>query len=340
MKLSFALAALTVCTFLMPIAARAQSPMLNLPTPAKSDETADAFVWVIAPEVGSRWQMRTFTRTESMNVVPATNGANASRVESVVIQRLVADYDVLNRDEFGGTNTRITMRDLDLDLTMRVNGQMIAAPKGDLDRMSRAIDGATFTVKQAPNGAIWNVKGLEQMQNRLMRALAGNDPELREQMMSMSKSLFSPDWTRKMMGQKSGTLPAYPIRVGESWAYAVDLPAGLPFRSNITGTRTINLLTTDLAYISDDALYSGLNSSAPIMMGNKKMVYDMSGLEGGLLGTSRVDRATGLTLESTLAQRLDGAMTLKQLDLVGNVKYAERLPLNIVTTGRVILEPR
>ena len=342
MKPSFSLFALAACSLLMPAAlvapAHAQSALGQLPAPTKADETTDAFVWVMAPPVGSRWRMRTFTRTESSQI---TMGANAARVESVVLQRLVADYDVLSRDQFGATTTRLTYRDTDTDLTMKINGKTQPAINNrSLDELKRALVGASFLIKQAPNGEVWNVMGLEALQKRMLSAVTQGDPAVRAQIEKISKSFFSPDAARKMMGQ-TGTLPAYPIRAGESWAYAVELPVGLPMRSKISGTRTINLLTPDNVYVSDDAVYGGITGGAPIDIGNgNRMTYDMSDLQGGLLGTSRVNRTTGLTMESTIAQRLQGDMTFKQLDLVGHVKSAERVPLNIVTTGRITLEPR
>lgn len=317
--------------------AQAQSAVAQLPTPTKADEPTDAFVWVIAPAVGSRWQMRTFTRTESSQITPS---ADATRIQSVVLQRLVADYDVLSRDRFGATTTRLTYRDIDTDVIMKINGKTQPVPTRDMDRMWRALIGASFLVKQAPNGRVWNVIGLEALQKRMINAVAQGDPAARAQIEKMSRAFFSPDAARKMMGQ-SGTLPAYPIRAGESWAYGVELPVGLPMRAKISGKRTINLITPSHVYVSDDAVYGGLTASTPIDFGNgTRMAYDMSDLQGGLLSTSRVNRVSGLTMESTLSQRLTGAMTFKQLDPAGRVKSAERVPLDIVTTSRVTLKPR
>lgn len=320
--------------------AHAQSSLAQLSAPTKADETADAFVWVIAPAVGSRWQMRSFTRTQSSQIMPGVAGGQATRVESVVLQRLVADYDVLSRDQFGATTTRLTFRNLDMNLSVKINGKPQPVPTRDSDNLRRAFAGASFVVKQAPNGQIWNVMGIEALQKRLINAVAPGDSVARQQMEKISESLFPPDAARKMMGQ-SGALPAYPIRAGESWAYGVELPMGLPMRAKITGTRTINLLTPATVYISDDAVWGGLTASALIEVGNgNRVVYDMSDLQGGLLGTSRVNRASGLTMESTLAQRLNGAMTFQQLDFAGRVKSTESVPINLVTTGRVTLKPR
>lgn len=346
MKPSFSLAALAAYTFLMPVAltvpAHAQTSPVDLPTLTKTNETEDAFAWIIAPKVGSRWQMRTFTRTKSSQVAPGGAGNKGTRVESVVLQRLVADYDVLGRDQFGATTTRVTFRDMNIDAKVKVNGKEQPNLLRNSNGLRRAVNGAHFTIKQAPDGAIWNVMGVEALQKRLLNAVAKGDAATRQQLQGVSQSLFSPQAVRKMMSQE-GTLPAYPIRAGESWAYGVELPVSLPVRSQIMGTRTVNLLTPDTAYISDDAVYSGEISDSPLETGKGKgnrLLFNMSNLEGGLLGTSRVNRASGLTMESTLAQRLGGTVIFKQLDSKGRVTNDQSVPIDIVTTGRVTLKPR
>ena len=344
MKLSSSLlSVVAVGTFLLPAltrAARAQAPLRPLPMPTKADETADAWVWVIAPPVGSRWQLRSFLRTQSSQITPAIGGGKAGQIESIVLQRLVADYDILSRDRFGATTMRVTLRDMDTDVEMRVNGRANSVPAAQNARLQRALDGASFVIKQAPDGVIWNVIGIEAMQQRILNAVAPRDAATRQQIQSLTQSLLSAKEMRGMVGQ-GGALPTYPIRAGESWAYGVELPLGLPFRLRMDGTRTINLLTPTYAFISDDAVYGQSTAGTPLSMPDgSTMVTDMSGLQGGLLGTSRVDRANGLTLEATLAQRLEGAMTIRQLDFVGKVKSAESVPLRVVTTGRVVMEPR
>ncbi len=342
MKISLSLFGLAAGLCALPTFAHAQSAALPLPAPEKADETSDSFVWIMAPPVGSRWQMRMFTRTVSSEISPSFGGSKAAqsaRRESTVLQRMVADYDVLSRDQFGATTTRVTFRDMTMDTSLKINGEQVLLHNDTNNPLLRAFRGANFTVKQARNGDVWNVLGLEAMQKRIINAMTAGNPAARAQLSQLSRTVFSTDSARQMMKQ-SGTLPAYPIRAGENWVYAVDLPAGLPFRSQIAGTRTLNLLTPDLAFVTDDAVYSGKSSDVPMNTGQSKIVYNMSALQGGLLGTSRVERASGLTLESTIAQRLSGAITVKQLDFVGKVKTAETVPLDIVTTGRVVMQRR
>lgn len=341
MKFTPVFALLAVCAPVIAHAQTAATPdvaaMPALPMAPKSAETSDAFVWRFAPPIGSRWTMRSFTRATSLTQMPAMGGQKAQSVNFKMIQKLTADYDVLSRDALGATTFRVTLREMTSDLTLTSNGKIIPSPLAKAAN-PRAVDGAQLTIKQSSDGKVWGVVGMRAFQRKVLEASGINDAAAIEQSLNASPML-----NNKMMKSfsiMSGTLPTSPVRVGESWSYNVSLPSPLAF--DINGTRTLKALNSEIAVVAESATYAGGKSQmkVPTTPAMGAVNVDYSKLKGYINGVSRVQRSSGLPLESTFNQTVKGSISTQMPAANGARAQNLTVPLNVTISARMVMEPR
>ena len=234
----------------------------------------------------------------------------------------------------------MTYRSMILDLTSFFDGKKVVLPAADAP-LKRSVDGATLTIKQAPDGRIWNVVGARAFQRRLLEASGISDPAQIEEALKMTDAMGGAKML-KSLSLMSSQLPGPPIRVGESWNYEMELPAQMPLALMVTGTRTLKKLDADFAYIADSAQLNGGNSALklPPMEQSGATKVNFGKLTGIISGTSRVERSSGLALETTVNQTLGGSVSTQILDAKGAIQHSQTIPLNVKSTARVVLEPR
>ena len=343
MKLSPIFALLTLSA---PVIAHAQSAdapdvaaTAALPLAPKSAATSDAFVWRFMPSVGSHWTMRSFARATSITKTPAMNGQKSQQFKFVSIQKMTADYDVLNRDALGATTIRLTVREMTNDVTSMADGKNMGSPfpyKAD----PKAVNGATLTIKQSSDGKVWGVVGMRAFQRKLLQSSGMLDAADIEQVLNAMPT-NGDNGMLKSLGQVSGGFPTSPVRVVESWNYNMSLPVGLPVSLAITGTRTLKTLDSDVAVVAESARLGGSSQPQPPVAGatNMPAVY-FSRLTGTVSGTTRVQRSSGLPLEATANLSLSGSVsTQTPASEVVSAKTVT-VPMDLTTATRVILEPR
>lgn len=319
-----------------PSLAQSELPMDPLPAPSV-DALNDAFEWKFQPEVGSRWEMRSFTRMKQIMDTPKMGDVPAQKTQVNSIARITMDYDILSRDRFGATTIRVTYRDMTSDTKVKIDGKAVdGAPGADA---IQSVNGISYTMKVAPDGQVWNVQGLEQAMDKMIMAEHATDPAEREAMRQVTKTMFSSDGVKKMMQSITGAFPPHPMRVGESWPYQVELPGGLPFELKMDGTRTLKSLGGGIAAIAE-SLSLNIGTMEVKMPGQGTVVVDMSGLKGNSSGTTRVQVSNGLPVESLITQRMSGVVLSKLKDETGKIVQNVVLPMDVTLAMRVVMEPR
>ena len=336
--------------FSVPFSAVAQTETALPPTPRVEDE---AFVWKFAPPLGSRWTMRYFVRTVTVVETPSINfqfdsttGNSQSRpgqpfvTQTTRIQRFAADYDVLSRDALGATTIRLTYREMADDTRSVTKGM---SRNLDLPRSSnpKAIDGATLTFKQAPDGKIWNVLGGRAFQRRMWEASDDLREAENERLSKVSDAILNAELV-KSLDVLVGILPASPIRVGESWTAPMELSDPLPRPLKLSGARTLKSLTLDSALIADSVVIDvdKLKDQIPVVPGQGQMQFGYRDVSGSIAGTARVARASGLPLERQLDQKFQGVISTPLGDGEGNIIYVSVVRADIQTSTRIVLVPR
>ena len=309
----FALLVSALC--FTPVVVAAQT---EIAPPPQTHVAEDAFVWRFAPPIGSRWQVRAFMRTETKSVTPFAGNTPEASAQLADLSSIVADYDVLSRDPFGATTSRITLREIKFNLAGTIDGEDATTSAERLAALQKTLQNVSFTLKQSAAGEIWGIEGREAITTRIANAIApfnsGDAAQTLVQAQKMTEFLIGPNALRQMLGL--GNSPSYPVVTSESWPYQVALPAGFPFGFDLTGTRTLNRLTPDLAFIASNATYDA--STAPVApdfkRDNGEFVSDASGIKASVRGAARVERSSGLTLESTSSWRLGSTIISRPPD--------------------------
>ena len=347
MKLSLALALIAVSAPLvahaqtadLPDEPVAETPMLApLPMAPKTAATADAFVWRFAPPVGSRWTMRSFTRATSAVQTPAMGDQKAESFKFIAIQKMTADYDVLSRDKLGATTIRMTIREMTSDMSSTSNGKVVNLP---LNKSAdpKSANGATLTIKQSRDGKVWGIVGMRAFQRKIMEASGALDGADLEKFLD-ANPMTADNEMIKSLSQVSGGFPTSPVRVGESWDYDMSLPAQMSIALDINGTRTLKKLDAGDALISETARMNGGNSPQKLPGAANTPAVDMSRLVGTVNGTTRVQRSSGLPLETTMNLTLSGSISTQVPASNGAKAKTVTVPMDVTTATRVVMEPR
>lgn len=342
MKISPALSLLALSAPLaLPLAARAQTAdvpaVAALPMAPKSAATSDAFVWRFAPPVGSHWTMRSFARSTWLLETPAMEGIKRISITFTTIRKFNADYDVLSRDALGATTIRLTLREMTDDVTSVSDGKPDKKSASDVTD-PKAVAGATLIIKQAPNGAVWGVVGARAFQRKVLEVSGLSDKNFIDSMVNTSQT--EADQVVGSLRLMLGTLPVSPVRLGESWSYPVSPPATSKSEWDINGTRTLKDLDSEIAVVSDSVSFTGDNSGQkpPSKPDVSKRSTDYIKVSVSESGTSRVQRSSGLPLETTRTQTLKGTMSSQTPAGAGAQNFI--VPLDSTSTTRIVLKPR
>ena len=357
MKLPLAFALLATCAPIFVAHAQTETPddaPMNPPAVADGDATpmmpqtapaVDAYRWKFQPPLGSRWTMRTFTRTNVVETIPSIQGEPSHKMEIGGFTKLVADYDVINRDSFGASTIRVTYRQLTLDNKITIDGKVVDATPYKQGAVA-GINGASYTIKQAPDGKVWGIDGLDKVQDKILKASTQGDPATRATLAKLTSSLASEDVVRKTINASTDSWPKYPVRAGESWTYAFNPPSDLPMQINMESHRTLKLLDADIASVDETGNYDGgsLNIKLPMgddeMSGNEQMSLKVDDLKGSISGYTRVQRSSGIALQTLTNQTMTGNFMVKVPNPKGGAPLNVRLPMQAAVNINIVMEPR
>ena len=323
--------------------ALAQSPApAPLASPAP-ENAASGEVWVgkFAPPVGSTWTLKMWNRARQSSTLV---GSAKPSYELDQVTQVTADYDIISRDRFGATSIRVVYRDWEFRALSRSGDKapIFSSVKAQDSKVPLEI---SFVIKQAPNGKVWNITGLERVQEQFRRLIqdAGSaiDPKKTGWVQAVAAPLLSQPEARNRFEEVLGTLPPSPVQIGESWNFSPQYPGGVPVERDVVGTRTLQGLDFS-ALIVDNARFSGVDTGGLQFKGDVfgRVQMDASSVRGVLEGRTRLERAGGLPLERTSNYREDGIVTLRTLNGQGAVEKQTATQLHLLQQGRTILRPR
>ena len=336
MKISPILALLFVGAPVIAHAQTADTPAMAasgaLPMAPKSAATSDAFVWRFAPPVGSRWTMRVFTRlvsTDEIYVPQGNTSIKKTKTQQGAIIKFNLDYDVLSRDALGATTLRLMMRDATQNRISMLDGKTIpsAAPAN-----TKFLDGATLTIKQALDGKIWNVVGTRAFVRRLLKMDGRPDTQMSDEILDANVAVAQKELV-KQLNIITGVLPNSPIRMGESWNYTASPPILSQYTLEVTGARTLRKLNSDFAIVVDNAQSRDSQQNLPITTETRDGL-DFSRLKVTVDRTSRVQRSSGLPLETTVTQSVKGSFSTQSANGI------REFPVDNTIFTRIVIEPR
>lgn len=210
--------------------------------------------WKLRLTKGYTWRQNAITHTVSVAK------ASGQRVEVEVNQTLDWKNEVLDATP-SEYSLRLTYTRFEQTVTVKVNGKTQPTPK--FDALNRAFVGAVLLIKQAPNGRVSDVTGLEELverQKNALLSLAQNEAHRAE----ILRALPSASALRQTIIQnQSQVLPRQILRLGDSYSYAVDLPRATTFGVALRGKRTLRAFDGFVADLDESATFD----TAPVQVG-------------------------------------------------------------------------
>ncbi len=190
------------------------------------------------------------------------------------------------------------------DISM--NGKSTPTPK--TPDYGQSLVGASFTIKQAPDGRVLDVMGLEDLVARMQRSFAtpNQTPQQRAQ---FARFLPSAKTLKETISKnQSAALPKTPLAVGQSFSYAVALPSSFPMNMTLSSKKTLLSFDVQSATFGDNGTFN-TSATQPLVMGKTKTYTAM---KGTISGQSVVDTETGLPRSSTTTTKITGKVTVVQ----------------------------
>ena len=180
-----------------------------------------------------------------------------------------------------------------------------AGATNPMSAMYKAMLGQSFMMKLSPKGGVLEIKGIDEMTEKMVDKMATNDA-MKQQMKEMVKNLISEDKIKEMIGAMVAPLPQKPVGIGEAWTNKISIPAGFPMEIDITNTLTGH--KEGIITIQTNAKIESGDQPKPIEMGPMKMTMRMQGEQKG---TTQIDKATGWTIRAKADIKFSGEMKME-----------------------------
>lgn len=100
-------------------------------------------------------------------------------------------------------------------------------PTDPYTSMLAGMVGASFVVTTAPDGTVHSVTGVDEFVDRMIVAMAGDEPDRIEEVRALLKPMFGSEQMKSSMQQSMHVFPAGTVRPGDEWEE--DISVALPF---------------------------------------------------------------------------------------------------------------
>ena len=194
---------------------------------------------------------------------------------SATITKISMDMDAMGRTMHFDTDTPMDTTD-----PMAVMGKIFGAMKGSQ---------FSFTLNE--KGEIGNVRGIKEMQEKMLAGLPNA-----EQVMEGMKSSFDEESIKENIGQAFAAYPGKPVRTGKTWTKStVQKTQGINVKSD--NTYTLESVNGDDVVIK---LVSKLSSDSSAVVNGANV--SMSGTSDGKM---HYDLKTGMTTDGDMNMKMD-----------------------------------
>jgi hypothetical protein len=197
-----------------------------------------------------------------------------------------------------------------------------------MSAMYKAMLGQSFVMKLAPKGEIIEIKGMDEMTERMIDEMA-IDEAMKQQMKEMLKNFVNEDKMKEMSGTLVAALPKKPIGIGDVWTNKMSVPVGFPMEIDITNKLTGH--KEGIITIETNARIETGDQPKPIEMGPVKMTMQMQGEQKG---TIQIDKVTGWTIRAKGDLKFSGEMKMEP-----NEQMPEGMTIPITVEGVTTVEP-
>jgi hypothetical protein len=228
-----------------------------------------------------------------------TNTQTVDGEEQTLDQQMTLawDYDVLAKDKNGISDVRLTYRKIKIrqDYGHEAAEYDSENPPDYLDPSMRGmavLPGTQLFVQLNPEGGVVDLRGTEEMLDKMIRALELPDSPQKEMVIENLRKQFGGDAIRQSLEQITAFFPSKPVGIGDSWQNTLNLETGFPMA--IQSTYTLVSRDGGRARISVQSVVSS-DPAHPMRMGPVSMAYDIDGTQTGQISA---DESTGLPARS------------------------------------------
>ncbi|WP_457652587.1 DUF6263 family protein [Rhodocaloribacter sp.] len=162
--------------------------------------------------------------------------------------------------------------------------------------------GQSLTLTFDEMGHVQDVAGADEMLANVMKQFEEVDPAMKAQMEQGMRRQFGAEAIKSQMGTMFAIYPEDPVGVGDTWTRDVTLNSGLPLK--IATTYRVDALEDGQAKLAVESNITAA-SDEPMNMGGMEIELDLSGTQNG---TVLMEVATGMVVDSEIAQRVSGDM--------------------------------
>lgn len=168
-----------------------------------------------------------------------------------------------------------------------------------------ALVGNGFSIKFSPEGLVLDISGLDEMYAGMIDEMGIDDAAIRAQMEQLLQEQFSADTLSDQLNNLTLQLPEEALQVGDSWTVSADSSAMVPMQ--VETTYTLVAIDGDIASIDVSSIITPDPDGGILDLGVIQIGYSLNGTQEGFL---EVDVNTGMTLNFTLNQSMEGEMVM------------------------------
>lgn len=192
-------------------------------------------------QVEPRWKFdegqRLVYRMSTTNETEMPNNMGVMVSETI----MSTAWEVLEVDGAGGATVRVANERVQMSLQSPMGSMQVdsadEAPAGDpMARTLTGMAGTSYTLVFDTDGKIQEVRGLEEMRDRLLEATGGAANPMAGQILDQ---IASEEGIKNMMQQGFAAFPDGPVVPGDSWDMSFDM--AMPMIGTMTTTTTLTL---------------------------------------------------------------------------------------------------
>jgi hypothetical protein len=201
---------------------------------------------VAGQQVTLRWRFEPgqtlIYRMSTGNETEMPNGMGVAVVEQIMTQR----WEVIEISADGAATVQQSVDRVQMNMKSPM-GNVQADSASDtvatdpMARMVTAMAGTGYTIVFDAAGQVQEVRGLDEMRQRLLEATGQSGPMGQQAMTQMLDQIASEEGVKSMMQQGFGAFPQQPVAPGDSWDasfdMAVPMVGSLSYSNTMTFTR-------------------------------------------------------------------------------------------------------
>ncbi|MCY6484855.1 DUF6263 family protein [Clostridium aestuarii] len=245
---------------------------------------------------------------------------------------------VMNVDENKNSEIRMTLDMINLKnmsnngKTIEYNSETQIINNENMDKVSKiyaAIIGESFTMKIGEDGKVKEIMDIDNIIGNVFKQLNIKDSKEKDEIQAIILEQFSEDAITKKTEDITSVYPEEPVKVGEEWVQKDEIKGEFALESE--NKYTLKERKDKTAEVNVDAKVKTKKHAEPMIVGNIKINYDLTGHKKGVIN---IDEETGIPKHIEMEHKYGGEMKLASQD--PNIG-AQTFPINVEGKSRIVV---